>query len=405
MNRSTATTAAAAEARTLRDERRRLLQKAPTFVMDEVEEGIECSPCCQNKKCRRTVVSLLLGQVLSICLCGTGVSSQFLSSDGVNTPTSQTFINYFFLCFVYGTLLSCKSGENGLLTVFRKRGWQYFLLALFDVEANFLLVYAYQYTNLTSIQLLDCFTIPVVLVLSWMFLSVRYLISHIIGVVICLIGIACLIWADVLEGKSDNEASDRVKGDILCLSGALLYGLSNTAEEFFVKQHNRIEYLGMIGLFGSFISGIQLAIFEHNELAKVTWTWRVISMYLLYALCMFVFYSMVTVVMQRSSALLFNLSILTADFYTLLFGLFLFKYTFHLLYFVSFIVVVGGSAIYMLRETHKRDPDESHCAPFCCTSCCCCSSGSDAGSFDVDNRVVEENQPIGAVTQMRYCPV
>ena len=34
----------------------------------------------------------------------------------------------------------------------KERGWKYFFLALFDVEANFLVVKAYQYTNLTSIQ-------------------------------------------------------------------------------------------------------------------------------------------------------------------------------------------------------------------------------------------------------------
>mmetsp|Transcript_15455 Transcript_15455/g.24713 ORF Transcript_15455/g.24713 Transcript_15455/m.24713 type:complete len:88 (+) Transcript_15455:133-396(+) len=34
------------------------------------------------------------------------------------------------------------------------------LTALADVEGNFLLVLAYQYTTITSVQLLDCFTIP-----------------------------------------------------------------------------------------------------------------------------------------------------------------------------------------------------------------------------------------------------
>jgi hypothetical protein len=80
-------------------------------------------------------------------------------------------------------------------------------------------------------------------------------------------------------------------------------------------------------------------------------------------------------------------------------------FQFHILYFVSFAVVVGGSAVYMLRETHKRDPDESRCFPFCCCSSCCCNKGND-GSFDVDNRVIEERQSDQvSVTQLRYCPV
>jgi len=55
-----------------------------------------------------------------------------------------------------------------------------------------------------------------------------------------------------------NTGSNTLIGDVLCLSGAALYGISNVAEEFLVKKFSRIEYLGMIGLFGSLISGVQL---------------------------------------------------------------------------------------------------------------------------------------------------
>ncbi|EPB67616.1 hypothetical protein ANCCEY_13290 [Ancylostoma ceylanicum] len=299
----------------------------------------------------RTFRSIALGQVLSLCLCGTGISSQLLSNRGVNAPAAQSFTNYFLLCFVYCTALSCKAGEQGLLGVLRRRGLQYFLLALIDVEANYMIVYAYQFTNLTSVQLLDCSTIPMVLLLSWLFLSVRYLISHIIGVCICLIGIACLIWADILDEKGSIGGNHRVVGDLLCLGGAMLYAVANVSEEFLVKQHSRMEYLGMVGLFGSLISGVQLAVLEHKNLAQLDWSAATIGCFILFAVSMFIFYSLVTVVLQKTSALMFNLSTLTADFYSLLFGLFLFKDTFHYLYFVSFLVVVTGSVIYSIRET------------------------------------------------------
>lgn len=42
------------------------------------------------------------------------------------------------------------------------------------------------------------------------------------------------------------------------LCGAIMYGISNVAEEFVVKNFSRVEFLGMIGLFGSFISAIQM---------------------------------------------------------------------------------------------------------------------------------------------------
>ena len=68
---------------------------------------------------------------------------------------AQSFVNYLLLGLVYGTMLSCRS-EHNLISVLRHRGWRYFLVALLDVEANYLVVYAYQYTNLTSIQACIC---------------------------------------------------------------------------------------------------------------------------------------------------------------------------------------------------------------------------------------------------------
>ena len=53
-------------------------------------------------------------------------------------------------------------------------------------------------------------------------------------------------------------ASDPLKGDLLCLGGAALYAISNVAQEFLVKNHSITEYLGLIGVSGSVVSGIQL---------------------------------------------------------------------------------------------------------------------------------------------------
>ena len=45
-----------------------------------------------------------------------------------------------------------------------------------------------------------------------------------------------------------------------------------------------------------------------------------------FTICQFALYACMTIVMQQTSATTVNISLLTADFYTLLFGLFLFKY-------------------------------------------------------------------------------
>jgi hypothetical protein len=44
------------------------------------------------------------------------------------------------------------------------------------------MVYAYQFTTITAIQLLDCFTIPIVMALSALFLAARFTRRHYSGV-------------------------------------------------------------------------------------------------------------------------------------------------------------------------------------------------------------------------------
>lgn len=49
-----------------------------------------------------------------------------------------------------------------------------FILAACDVEGNFLVVKAYQYTTLLSCMLLDAWAIPVCLLFSWLYIRPKY---------------------------------------------------------------------------------------------------------------------------------------------------------------------------------------------------------------------------------------
>jgi len=296
---------------------------------------------------------IFLGQILSALVCGTAVSSHYLGVEqNLKVPTAQNFLNYVFLCMTYTTWLACRSGEQGLIPVIRARGLRYFILSVIDVEANYLVVKAYHYTTLTSVQLLDCFTIPTVLALSWLALHVRFKIVHILGVGICLLGVGCLVWADVEEGKHVVDNHSRLVGDMLCLGGATLCGISNIAEEFAVKVYDRVEFLGMLGLFGSVITGIQLAVLERHEVAVIQWEDMTIVVLLVsYSACLFCRYSITAVVLRLASATALNLSLLTADFYSLVIGYYLFQFKFHRLYIGSFMLVMTGVIVFSIKPT------------------------------------------------------
>lgn len=50
--------------------------------------------------------------------------------------------------------VSFFAGDESIFKILKEKWWKYLLLALTDVEANYTVVMAYQFTTLTSIQVL-----------------------------------------------------------------------------------------------------------------------------------------------------------------------------------------------------------------------------------------------------------
>ncbi|XP_068936937.1 solute carrier family 35 member F2 [Petaurus breviceps papuanus] len=305
--------------------------------------------------------TIALGQMLSLCICGTAVTSQYLADKyKVNTPMLQSFISYCLLFFIYTTMLAFRPGNENLLHILKGKWWKYIFLGLADVEANYVIVRAYQYTTLTSVQLLDCFGIPVLMALSWFVLHARYRVIHFIAVAVCLLGVGTMVGADILAGRDNNSGSNVLIGDVLVLLGASLYAISNVCEEYIVKKLSRVEFLGMVGLFGTFISGVQMVLIEYHDIVDIHWNWKIALLFVAFALCMFCLYSFMPVVIKATSATSVNLGILTADLYSLFFGLFLFGYKFSGLYILAFSVIMVGFILYCSTPTRTVEPPESN---------------------------------------------
>ncbi|XP_037543732.1 solute carrier family 35 member F2-like [Nematolebias whitei] len=337
-------------------------------MMEEPMEDRLCgklsSGCGVNYNLRdiftwRLLKTILMGQVLSLLICGTAVSCQFLAELKVETPMFQSFLNYVLLLLTYTTILCTRKGDGNILRILRNKWWKYLVMGLADVEANYAVVKAYQFTTLTSIQLLDCFVIPVLMVMSWFFLKTRYRPVHFVAVTVCLLGVGAMVGADILAGREQGSTSDVLLGDMLVLLSAVLYAVSNTCQEHTVKNLSRVEFLGMMGLFGTVISGIQLAALETQAVAAVQWDVSNAMLFAVYALCMYALYSFMPVVVRMTSATAVNLSLLTADLFSLFCGLFLFHYKFSLLYIMSFVVITAGFIMFNTIPTYSASPDNS----------------------------------------------
>ena len=123
------------------------------------------------------------GQLLSLLVAMSGIFATFLASEDGNAvfPLFMGFFTYasiatFVLVKYY---LNPNHGSHSLdnlhWSATRNPWWLYAAGAVIDVEANYCVTLAYKYTSITSIMLLDCFTIPCVMVLSKIFLRARYL--------------------------------------------------------------------------------------------------------------------------------------------------------------------------------------------------------------------------------------
>ena len=125
-----------------------------------------------------------------------------------------------------------------------------------------------------------------------------------------------------------------------------MYALSNVLQEAMVKTKDRVEYLGMLGLFGTLFSAIQTPIFEWDKLHSVEWNTTIILFNCGFVLCLFLMYCNTSLFLRCSDAALFNLSLLTSDVYAVVFSYFVFGYTVSWLYFIALVLAVTGVLLY-----------------------------------------------------------
>ncbi|XP_024012851.1 solute carrier family 35 member F1 isoform X2 [Eutrema salsugineum] len=249
--------------------------------------------------------------------------------------------------------LSCSWVMCSWLLSMEAKWYCYLLLSLVDVEANFLVVKAYQNTSMTSVMLLDCWAIPCVLVLTWVFLKTKYGLMKISGVVICIVGVVIVVFSDVHAGDRAG-GSHPVKGDFLVIAGATLYAVTNVSQEFLVKNADRLELMSFTGLFGAIICAIQISIFERGALKAIDWSTGTVLSYLVIALGVFLFYSLLTVLLKTYGAAMFTLSLLTSDMWAVLIRNFAYHEKVDSLYYLAFATTAIGLIIYSMKEKDQE---------------------------------------------------
>lgn len=295
-------------------------------------------------------ITLVLGQVLALCITSTNTFTSLLQEQGTSIPAFQTFFNYVLLNIIFTPYTIYRYGIKGWLRLVLKDGWIYIILAFCDVEGNYFVVLAYRYTTILSAQLINFWAIVVVVVLSFILLRVRYHWAQILGILICIGGMGILIASDHITGANGGSVSsgDQVKGDLFALVGATFYGLTNTAEEYFVSKRPVYEVLGQLSFFGMIINGAQAGIFDRQSFRDAVWNGKVGGYLVGYTLCLALFYSLAPLMFRLSSAAFFNISLLTGNFWGVCIGVKVFHLHIHWMYPIAFVLIIFGQVIYYL---------------------------------------------------------
>jgi solute carrier family 35, member F1/2 len=211
------------------------------------------------------------------------------------------------------------------------------------------------WTTLLSAQLINFWAIVVVVILSFIFLHVRYRIPQVIGILVCVGGMGVLLASDKITGADNFPAENELKGDLFALLGATFYGMSNTLNEFLVSKRPMYEAIGMLAFWGMIINGVQAGIFDRESFRNANWTPAVGGYMAGFDLILFVFYSIAPLVFRMGSAAFLNISLLTGNFWGAIIGIHVFHLTVHWMYPIAFVLILCGLVVYFLMDSEFGD--------------------------------------------------
>lgn len=325
---------------------------------------------------------MFYGQLLSFGLSASGATNDVLvHSYNVHTPTFQMALVYLCLGIGYGIkngrrqgccTSSSSSSNNNYRLLFR-----IFLVALCDVEANYFAFLSFQYASFESVTLLMSLSIPSTMISSSILLQRKYTKIHYLGASICFIGSCLTVLNDTTatspsSTSSNNTTSNPFLGDVLAISGAILYGLVDTLMEWAIKNSansaNNVEtnssnfspeeavdlFMCRFGWLGAGTALFQVGLLERSQvfsyltststMAKV-WTSLFVTTT---TLC----YIGTTRFLLHYEAAMFNLSLLTSNGWAVLFTFFYDKETnTGFFFFFSLVVIIIGVVVYEIAPS------------------------------------------------------
>lgn len=202
--------------------------------------------------------------------------------------------------------------------------------------------------SMSSVMLANCLCVPCVMLMSRLLYHFKYRYMHYMGVGIALCGMGMIVLADRLEPQSQFPHASF--GDMLALCGAMMFSLCNVGEEILVHEFGRNRLLANLGLWGSVLCAVQALALEGNEWGTLMEHSRssgwIILCFAGFVLCMFLVYTLIPVFYKMSSAVVFNMSLMTSNVYGVALSVIVFSSSPSLLYWIGFVIILCGLVLY-----------------------------------------------------------
>ncbi|XP_053604504.1 solute carrier family 35 member F1-like [Plodia interpunctella] len=165
--------------------------------------------------------------------------------------------------------------------------------------------------------------------------------------------VVCVVWADVEGAPTDGK--NQLVGDMLCLGGSLMYAVVTVLQEMLLKTISGSDYLGSLGLIGSFVSYFQTFLLEFHELQDFNWfEIETITQLCSYWTIQTIFQILQCFMLRDAGSIILHLSFLSSDYYTLIAGMYIFQFKFHALYFLSYFLALVGVFLFSARPSAAR---------------------------------------------------
>ncbi|CAK1585586.1 unnamed protein product [Parnassius mnemosyne] len=162
--------------------------------------------------------------------------------------------------------------------------------------------------------------------------------------------VVCVVWADVEGAPTDGK--NQLVGDMLCLAGSLLYAMVTVLQEMMLSEQSCSEYLALLGFIGGVVACTQTFFLEFSELHTFNW-YELETVVQLGSYCglQTVFQILQSFMLRDAGSIVLHLSFLSADYYTLIAGMYIFQFKFHALYFLSYLLAMIGVFLFTARST------------------------------------------------------